>query len=1223
MANTPNINIDLNVFKSVIGDASKLLEVMSLLNQQLQTLSQSANTAGNAFKSGFTGGPNVGFTGTPPPSSFAQDINNQSFYRPAPQAQGFTHPDFIVSNLNQNPETMRAYNQYTKTADAYEKAQERRVQLEKEQASEEQVKRARAIERGREVAQEQSLQRFDALSRADLSRSRGEGSIARSGEVEFLNGPEAENKAKAASLAVGASQIAPGYGKSNPVTSLKVLTPQEQAAANMQQAMGGPSTTSLPEALSVSKYFGEGGNVRKDTESLNKLSESLSKNTDAGSKLVVEAIEDLQQELTENQAQTASAVERYAEALKEAGDNPAKKAEAFQALNEQVQKGKNLQDRIAATRGAGRDVGGDDGSGGDDEDRADRRRAMMARGAQFLTAGIAATRAVADTGFNIYSGMEGRDISAERSTYGMQASIAQGNASELQKFYNIGNAEDFMRTRGDVLYGVDTPGSEYLGATGRLRAADESAMEAGRELNLARQKSNMGILNTALSAGQVAGGAVMAAGTGGAGTLLGTGAAIQGAAGVAEGINQVTAGDYSRATQGGAAGGPFSFLQNMFGTASAEDVARREKERTLTETGATMQQRTNELQDANVRARSLDVMGLQNRLNMRQQTYQSLSSTGKYTATGEEGRSEDIAFIDQVLGTPKDIKKYQKESQEARDFFTKVLNKQFGSGEVEETISGGRYQKKQRNAAFRTQEEADAAEGFVKTGATNLMSAAYQSSLAPIPKSIDEFRETAMYDEIAKGGFFEKIGKRGGFTDLGLSSIDVQRMRNQTSEVTGAGTGKASLGQVRGLAEMSMAGLGSFDQIAGNLNQLNSVVGGRDNDERLKKIFSEAVSAGFDKSGLAQKFVSSAMATASNLGVTNIESVTQQLKNTAMLMTADGKADERTLQMSQAGMAAYNQFTGRTTGTVGALKAMSIFSSGGTLAGGAGLLQDMNSAQMEDALEQLDSGKELTPEVQRLLDLNGGDKESLKKVLRNTKGASGKGFDANYSAQYGKDLKDKVAQAVAIKDPKEQKEALRVLGSQLSNIGSMMDLGSEAGYGKLNELLKDQNYFGDVDTKALKRAQKEAQALIPAEVEQKARFENAVTMLNKMRTSGSGKTDSNFLGTMIEAEKRGASAGFIYGEGEDRKSMSYSEYARIKATKEGATPEQIAGFEKAKKETDLLNVTGNLQASQTDPKDVKSVVINGLAPEARQQITQAVLAATNSAFQAAPSIKKK
>lgn len=197
---------------------------------------------------------------------------------------------------------------------------------------------------------------------------------------------------------------------------------------------------------------------------------------------------------------------------------------------------------------------------------------------------------------------------------------------------------------------------------------------------------------------------------------------------------------------------------------------------------------------------------------------------------------------------------------------------------------------------------------------------------------------------------------------------------------------QAGEGQTAEMIRLGRSGLGSFDQLVGNLGTINQIQGGQDNTKTLEATLSQAVAAGFDKSRTSQKFMQTTASIAESLRLSNMASTAAMLGTTAGLVSATGTPDEKSMHLAAQGLQAYGNFTGQTSGMSGALTAIGASNAGFTSKNGAGIVSKLSAPQLMDYIKTLQSGGEINDMgLSSLVALNGGDKKGVEAMLRATR----------------------------------------------------------------------------------------------------------------------------------------------------------------------------------------------------------------------------------------------
>jgi uncharacterized coiled-coil protein SlyX len=209
-----------------------------------------------------------------------------------------------------------------------------------------------------------------------------------------------------------------------------------------------------------------------------------------------------------------------------------------------------------------------------------------------------------------------------------------------------------------------------------------------------------------------------------------------------------------------------------------------------------------------------------------------------------------------------------------------------------------------------------------------------------------------------KGNFTDKGMK---FANLGIGPEELQQRAYQYQSALGIGQMKRTEDVVAGdkafknLNRMSIAGFGSFEQLAGNVTALSQISGGttKQNEKQLEDILAKGVEKGFNGSRLSQSLIQSSAEIASSLNLRNVAGVTSSLLAGASVIGA-GTIDERNMRDAAAGIQKYAQFTGQKEGPMAALRMAGILQSGIDPTKGAGILYDMNAVSAKNMQQQIE-----------------------------------------------------------------------------------------------------------------------------------------------------------------------------------------------------------------------------------------------------------------------------
>lgn len=215
--------------------------------------------------------------------------------------------------------------------------------------------------------------------------------------------------------------------------------------------------------------------------------------------------------------------------------------------------------------------------------------------------------------------------------------------------------------------------------------------------------------------------------------------------------------------------------------------------------------------------------------------------------------------------------------------------------------------------------------------------------------------------------------------DRQLSIPEFAAIRNQLSGIL---SNRASNAQAGRLVDLSRAGIGSQEQLMGNLMGLQQVSGPQQGLKQLETVMASAVAAGFDRAQFAQRFVASVTELSSSLKVSDTARTSATLAATSEALTGQ-RGSLLGLSMAQAGMQQVGAFTGQTQGLTGTLKAMALFGAGGTVGTGANLIQGMNAFQLSQGQDII--GKALKSGNMNAL---GGDPR-ITQAIRAARGGTG------------------------------------------------------------------------------------------------------------------------------------------------------------------------------------------------------------------------------------------
>lgn len=279
---------------------------------------------------------------------------------------------------------------------------------------------------------------------------------------------------------------------------------------------------------------------------------------------------------------------------------------------------------------------------------------------------------------------------------------------------------------------------------------------------------------------------------------------------------------------------------------------------------------------------------------------------------------------------------------------------------------------------------------------------------------------------------------------------------------------QASIGDTERMTLLGRSGLGDFQSLVGNVASLNRVSGGQNNLGQLEQILGSAVQAGFDKSRTAQMFVQTTTELAKSLNITNVSSLAGLVGRSAEMMSVSGIADERSLAAAAQGMSAYGNMTSSRGGLVGALKTAQIFSAGSLIGSGAAILSGVSAPEASSMLAEVESGNISNPKLNRLMTLQGGDKEAIKRQLKGVREGGNTVMRGLTSAFGGAEFGQTMTEMTAAKQAGNTKN-LEVLQKKfLARANEMGELQGMGGAGGEAWAMQEMADKGIVDTNVAK-----------------------------------------------------------------------------------------------------------------------------------------------------------
>lgn len=380
----------------------------------------------------------------------------------------------------------------------------------------------------------------------------------------------------------------------------------------------------------------------------------------------------------------------------------------------------------------------------------------------------------------------------------------------------------------------------------------------------------------------------------------------------------------------------------------------------------------------------------------------------------------------------------------------------------------------------------------------------------------------------AEAGGYNPLSPMSASAALGMSPSEFMGHMNAVTNVLGSRTRaagetvngvassrsligmEAGIEQTSRLIQLGRSGIGSFQDLVGNVAALNRTAGGHDNTQKLEQVMAAAVQAGFDKSRTAQAFFQTTDSLARSMNMTNVSAVAGTLGAAAASMTMSGKADEHSMALAASGMKGYHDHTAQKSGVVGALKAARIFGAGGTIAGGALELLGQSELQLEGMLGELSAGEIRSPALRRLMATQGGDASAVRKLITATQGGSTAAFKGIYGLLGQGDMDSHIKQIADLRASGRQGEADALLTKTqawAAQAGHMTEGLTPEG-GEI-AFLRAAGQMGAIDPKVLNEKIAEARdsAVDPAK---KARQKYMDYLMGNMRNAATGVSYEQF-----------------------------------------------------------------------------------------------------------------
>lgn len=184
------------------------------------------------------------------------------------------------------------------------------------------------------------------------------------------------------------------------------------------------------------------------------------------------------------------------------------------------------------------------------------------------------------------------------------------------------------------------------------------------------------------------------------------------------------------------------------------------------------------------------------------------------------------------------------------------------------------------------------------------------------------------------------------YASLGYSIPEVGQIYNQYASMMGTTRGAGRL------VGLSRAGVGSVEQMAGNILGISAVSGKTGDTKQLENIFAKAFETGLRGAPSIQRFSQAAVEMSSALKLKSAEGAATMLSTLTSALAGKTGSPLMHLGEAQAGLGALAAATGSTTGLMGTMKVLSGASQGLGM-GSLGLVAGSNVVQVQEALSQV------------------------------------------------------------------------------------------------------------------------------------------------------------------------------------------------------------------------------------------------------------------------------
>ena len=952
-----------------------------------------------------------------------------------------------------------------------------------------------------------------------------------------------------------------------PGQSAGAVTAVQQFAATLQNhapppLAGNVATRLAPPSINQQPNQGLGAALGYSTADIPRLNQLISQNTgtavaDAIKKLASDNSRDSQsmvrilQEVEESIKKHTSA---YEDAQRKFIAAPAGSEVAQAALRQKLSAGQQLEEANRVFEEYQK-YGGPGGGGGGGK--------WGARFGGFMR-GVGSIAGAGVAGYQLYSGVSNAQdevlknaaLSAATGFSGIEANRFR----RMTESFDMTSAENIMRYGAARMF----PGEkfQYIGSAESLRRSEQAGLErAGIQRDI---ESRSGIGTLLGGAGKIAGGLAAAIYSA---PIPGVNLAVGGA-----GIAAMISGGHDIAThllsspESIRSGDIQTGLSGAFGRMRrGEQFDQLAGQASIGARGAMLNEANEyarKLQDEEIKTRPGLMIGIQQKLDVIEARRAATSMVG--------------GAAHEYFQTPKTM------NQEQREFYNHISGKyQRASLEREQNLDAARAEADGWNGptGFTTLFEKFNPFASPKKAKLNLAQVQSSANVAAAEAAINN----------ASTPEYKVAPVQDMATSMGMSYASWGNKRAQLHNFIG---GVAGEGQTAEMFKLSTAGLGSYEQLLGNLGQLNQTVGGRDNTKTLEAVLSSAVAAGFDRSRTAQQFVSATTQLAENLKSANAESVATTLSAAALLEAGPGakQSDERALRKATLGGESLGNYQ-TSSASAPILGAAAAARLGFKRSGNITTYAEATTETITGWIKRLESSKPIPKtekELLSFLDESGGGRAALaakmKESLADKRQEIARAYDSSLKKAGIKfvggtkyENYEQWSSEVLKLPPEERRKAVEAMSAQSVAVGGSLTIGPEG----LNFLLAQQ--FGTAYNKP--GALGKVKSAGWADYMDSGAFKRQ-QILNTLAVGMSA--ESSFKGGAVQYFQEGAPLGDIRIPGEKGKGSisvkSAADYEKLTAENKKLVDQQV-------EKMDRFEIGRSLDAAKISESNAQAVHI--------------------------------